>query len=240
MLSILPTLSVRRFLTGVFALLVATAIGPTAHAAPVKTGHVVAELVADETALVPGTTTTVALRLSIESGWHTYWRNPGESGLPTTLDWHLPPGYAAGDILWPAPHALPAGPLMNYGYEGEVFHLVPLSVPANATPGAAATLAARADWLVCKETCIPEGADLTLDLPVANRAENSRWHDAIAATRAALPGPLPGGWQASATASGSVITLSLTTPSNASDPGRLQFFAIADRQIGRASCRERV
>jgi thiol:disulfide interchange protein DsbD len=211
-----------------------------AHAAPVRTGHVTAELVSDLAALVPGTTTTLALRLAIDRGWHTYWRNPGETGLPTTLDWHLPPGYAAGDIAWPAPRALPAGPLMNYGYEGEVFHLVPVTVPASAAPGSRVALAARADWLVCKETCIPEGADLTLELPVAAVAEPSRWHDAIAATRAALPAPLPSGWQAHASASGAVITLTLDAPANAGDPGRLQFFAVDERRIEPSAAQKRV
>src|SRR4051812_22367010 len=114
----------RRLLLSALPALLVLAFG--AQAASVKTAHVTAELVAEPTAFVPGTTATVALRLAIEPGWHTYWRNPGESGLPTTLAWRLPPGYAAGDILWPAPRALPAGPLVNYGYEGEVFHLVPL------------------------------------------------------------------------------------------------------------------
>ncbi|HSC23737.1 MAG TPA: thioredoxin family protein [Casimicrobiaceae bacterium] len=213
------------------ALLVVMATSGPAHAAVVKTGHVEAELVADGTALVPGAITTVALRLAIEPGWHTYWRNPGESGLPTTLEWRLPPGYAAGAIEWPAPRALPVGPLMNYGYEGQVFHLVPLTVPSNAAIGTNATIGAHAEWLVCKETCIPEAADLTLALPVAVRGEPSRWHDAIAATRAALPAPLPAGWQAGASASGAVVTLTLTPPDGAPDPGRLQFFAQDDRRI---------
>ena len=212
----------------VAALALATTLG---HAATVRTDHVTAELVADGTALVPGTTTTVALRLAIDRGWHTYWRNPGESGLPTTLAWRLPPGYAAGDIAWPAPKALSAGPLVNYGYEGEVFHLVPLTVPAGATLGATATLAARADWLVCKETCVPESADLSLDLPVAREAAPSRWHDAIAATQAALPQPLPASWSAQATANGARIALALTAPANARDPGALQFFAYDERRI---------
>ena len=213
------------------ATLLVAALTPVAHAAPVKTGHVTAELVSDGTALVPGSTTTLALRLVIDPGWHTYWRNPGESGLPTTLAWHLPPGYSAGDIVWPAPRESPAGPLINYGYEGEVFHLVPLEVPVDAKPGAIAALATRADWLVCKETCIPEGADLTLELPIARQAHASQWHDAIAATRAALPAPLPAGWRADATANGSVIALRLTPPANAPDPGRLYYFADADHRI---------
>ncbi|HLW11927.1 MAG TPA: protein-disulfide reductase DsbD domain-containing protein, partial [Casimicrobiaceae bacterium] len=222
------------------ATLLVAALTPAAHAAPVKTGHVTAELVSDGTALVPGSTTTLALRLAIDPGWHTYWRNPGESGLPTTLAWHLPPGYSAGDIVWPAPRELPAGPLINYGYEGEVFHLVPLGVPADAKPGATAALAARADWLVCRETCIPESADLTLELPIGTRANASQWHDAIAATRAALPAPLPAGWRADATANGSVIALRLTPPANAPDPGRLYYFADADRRVEASSPQTRV
>src|SRR5664279_5701955 len=148
------------------ALLAATllsAMAGTVAAAPVKTQHVEAELVPERTAFVPGQTTTVALRLRMEDGWHTYWQNPGDSGLPTTLAWTLPAGVTAGPIQWPAPHALPVGPLVNYGYEGEVLHLVELK----ATPALAAgnaTLKARADWLVCRETCIPDGADLTLVL----------------------------------------------------------------------------
>jgi len=204
----------------VTALALAHAVG----AAPVQTGQVTAELVADQTALVPGTTTTVALRLAIAPGWHTYWRNPGESGLPTTLAWKLPPGFAAGDIVWPAPRALPAGPLVNYGYEGNVLHVVPLTVPDDAQPGSTATLAARADWLVCKETCIPEGADLTLALPVAAQADpDPRWHAPIAATRDALPMPAPQAWDARAVANGSTITLSFAP--GAADPGRVWFFA---------------
>ena len=99
-------------------------------AAPVRTAHVEAELVAAKTALVPGEPLTVALRLGVEKGWHTYWRNPGDSGLPTTLEWKLPNGVSAGPIEWPAPRLLPAGPLLNYGYVNEALHLVTLT----ATP----------------------------------------------------------------------------------------------------------
>jgi thiol:disulfide interchange protein DsbD len=120
---------------------------------------------------------------------------------------------------------------MNYGYEGEVLHLVPLTVPADAQPGTRATLSARADWLVCKETCIPEGADLALELPVAAEAVASKWHDAIEATKAALPRPLPSNWRATATADGPTIALEIVPPPGGKDPGRLQFFANDDRRI---------
>src|SRR4030095_13126552 len=118
-------------------------------AAPVKTAHVEAELVAAQTALVPGEPLTVALRLSMQKGWHTYWQNPGDSGLPTTLEWKLPSEISAGPIEWPAPHALPAGPLVNYGYDGEVLHLVQLTPPQTRGTGATAGAAARAHWAPC-------------------------------------------------------------------------------------------
>src|SRR5512133_1471814 len=83
---------------------------------PVRTEHVEAELVAERTAITPGVPLTVALRLKLAAGWHTYWQNPGASGLPTALAWELPEGVSAGEIRWPAPHPMHAGPLVNYGY----------------------------------------------------------------------------------------------------------------------------
>ncbi|HSD00509.1 MAG TPA: protein-disulfide reductase DsbD domain-containing protein, partial [Casimicrobiaceae bacterium] len=112
-------------------------------AAAVRTPHVEAELVSESAAVVAGHRTTIALRLKIEDGWHTYWRNPGDSGLPTTIEWKLPPGFSAGAIQWPAPQALQVGPLVNYGYEGTVLHLVTLDVPGELRPGDVAELAAR-------------------------------------------------------------------------------------------------
>jgi thiol:disulfide interchange protein DsbD len=210
------------------ALLATLLSGSRVEAAPVRTPNVEAELVAERSALVPGETATVALRLKIRERWHTYWQNPGDSGLPTTLDWKLPAGMQAGPIQWPAPKALPAGPLVNYGYEGEVFHLVDLVVPAHLSPGQPVTLAARADWLVCEETCIPEGADLALTLPVAQAADvDPKWGGRIAATRAALPKPLVG-WNATATGEGDKVRLTLAPTGPAADPGRLHFFPSRD------------
>ena len=205
------------------ALALASAV--VARAAPVRTEHVEAEIVADQAAVAPGSTFTAALRLRIAPGWHTYWRNPGDSGLPTTLDWKLPPGWRAGAIEWPAPHALPAGPLVNYGYEGEVLHLVPVTVPQDAAIGSRVTLPVHAEWLVCRETCIPEGADLALELPVAAApAADTRNGPAIASTRAALPRPLQD-WTAAAKGEGAQIALALTPGAGAADPGTVRFFA---------------
>ncbi len=223
---------------GVAALTLATTVGAT----PSRTQHVEAELVAARTALVPGEPLTVALRLAIDKGWHTYWRNPGDSGLPTTIAWKLPAGVVAGPIEWPAPKALPAGPLVNYGYEGEVLHLVDLTADRTVAPGGSVTLNARADWLVCKETCIPEGADLALTLPVAASSDpDPRWGAAIAAAKRALPQPLAS-WKASAEGRGGTVALKLEPPPGAGDPGRRALLPVCgrpDRAFGAADLESR-
>ncbi len=191
-------------------------------AAPVRTAHVEAELVAEQSALIPGRPNTVALRLVMERGWHTYWQNAGDSGLPTTLAWKLPDGLNAGPIQWPAPRALPVGPLVNYGYEGEVLLLSDIATVPDFLSGKTVTLSARADWLVCKEICIPEGADLSLSLPViadaAQVQRDARWSDAIAKARASLPRPADD-WSVTATGRGSTVELHLVSKT-AAVPGR--------------------
>jgi thiol:disulfide interchange protein DsbD len=143
----------------------------------------------------------------------------------------------AGSIQWPAPQALHVGPLVNYGYEGEVLLLADIASSADIAGQTAITLAARADWLVCKEVCIPEGADLTLSLPVAPKGgaatADSRWAASIAKTRASFPRALQG-WDVSAKARGSTVDLSFRPASGAAVPadvGKLRFFAYSAGQI---------
>ena len=161
------------------------------RAAPVTTPHVKSELVAETTGVAPGSTVYVAVAQSLEKGWHTYWRNPGDAGEATKIAWTLPSGWRAGDIVWPAPRRLPVGPIMNYGYEGKVLLPVPIEVPAGAKPGASATLSAVVDYLVCAQVCIPGSATLSLTLPVVAGvpAADPRWGGAIARALAAAPKP---------------------------------------------------
>jgi thiol:disulfide interchange protein/DsbC/DsbD-like thiol-disulfide interchange protein len=224
-----------RFLPFVFGCLIAAVLALPAAAAPVRSAHVEAELVPEQSALTPGRPLTVALRLAMERGWHTYWQNPGDSGLPTTLAWKLPDGLSAGAIQWPAPRALPVGPLVNYGYEDEVLLLTDVVVAPDFASGRMVSLNARADWLVCKEICIPEGADLSLTLPVASRAEpDPRWAGPIARTRAALPRPLQG-WDLAATGHGAQVDLALTARAGAGDPGDVRFFPFSEGKIEAAA-----
>src|ERR1700730_189341 len=126
-----------------------------------------AELVAEAAALTPATTLWVDLHLQIKPGWHIYWRNPGDSGLPTAIEWNLPPRFLAGDISWPVPERFVQGGIGNYGYAGSAGLLVPISAPEELVAGDTAVLAAEASWLVCADICIPGGAKLSLSLPVA-------------------------------------------------------------------------
>ncbi len=184
-------------------------LAQAALAAPVRTEHVDAELIAEHSAAEPGKTFTVALRLKIIPHWHTYWRNPGDSGEPTSLEWRLPAGWSAGAIQWPTPRRLPAGPLMNFGYENEVLHLVDIAVPADASHDN--VLAARASWLVCNpERCIPESADLAIAVPLGTGNQNA--HAAEIATARALLPIKADGWRVTASKRKNGVELAIILP----------------------------
>ncbi|GAM98487.1 cytochrome c-type biogenesis protein DsbD [alpha proteobacterium U9-1i] len=170
------------------ALTVVFALSVPAIAQPVRTDNVEVEFHSARAAIAPGETFTIVLRQNIREHWHTYWRNPGDSGEPTEITWSLPPGWSAGDIQWPAPEAIPFDVLVNYGYSGEVLFPVTLTAPANLRPGENVTLSANVYMLVCSDICIPEEADLTLTLSVdAQGRDDTIWAPRIAEAIAALP-----------------------------------------------------
>ncbi len=172
-------------------LLVSPAFAVTGNV--VATGNVKAHLVSEVSSIGPGQSFWVALDLNIRDGWHTYWRNPGDSGQATSLVWQLPAGFTAGDIVWTTPHRFELPPLVNYGYATHAVHLVEIKAPVDIKPGTPATLTAKASWLVCSDVCIPEDADLRLTLPVAGAAGGVNASDAalFTAARGDLPGAAP-------------------------------------------------
>ncbi len=123
-----------------------------------------AELVA-ESAPQPGETWMVALHFTpVSQEWHGYWSNPGDAGLGMQLDWEMPEGWTAGEPLYPLPHRLVVGGLMNHVYEGEYAVLVPIAVPSGAAVANVAPLKLTARYLACTDTiCVPQQAQLTLD-----------------------------------------------------------------------------
>ena len=189
----------RRLLALLLALIAVPAFAQSpAHAqAVVQTENVRAELLADVSAVKEGEPFWAALRQTIRPKWHTYWKNPGESGLPTEIAWKLPEGAKAGPIVWPRPHLYDIGGVINYGFQDEAVLLVQITPPANLAGDF--KLAADANWLVCEDVCIPEDAKLALTLPVT--AAGAPASPAAPATRAIFDKarqqvPMPSPWPA--------------------------------------------
>ncbi len=183
--------------------------------------YVEIELIADKRVAAPGQTFWVALRQKIVPGWHTYWRNPGDSGEPTKITWSLPEGFTASDIHWPVPDAIPVGPLLNHGYSNEVLLLTQITVPQSAE--GRVTLSADSTWLVCKEICIPETGKASVDITIASPAQVSQ--DAVTLTHAVSKLPKEAPWQAYVSADETSVRLTLSDAGL--DPGRvakLHFF----------------
>lgn len=202
------------------------ALALPAGAAPVQQPHSQAELVPERAAVTPGRPLTIGLHLRLEDGWHVYWKNPGDAGMPTSIAWTLPEGFSAGPMQWPAPRRIDVPPLTSYGYEGEVMHLTEIQVPAGLAPGTQVPIRARADWLVCKEICIPASADFSVALPVSSVAAGAdpHWADAFATARNAGPLPLAG-WQTTAYRAGNSLLLRISPEAGGAPPlRRLEFF----------------
>ena len=112
-------------------------------------------LLAEPAAIVPGEPFTVGIRLSMKEHWHTYWRNPGDSGEPAQVTWKLPQGFAVGDLEWPAPSLIRVGPAASFGYEGEAILLARVTPPRDLKSGTTVRLAADVAYLVCEKILHP-------------------------------------------------------------------------------------
>ena len=170
------------------ALCVALPLAAQEQSALVETPQAQARLLAyAPDGVGPGKKVWLGLEMRHQPHWHTYWQNPGDSGLPTRLGWTLPEGVQAGAIHWPAPHKLPLGPMVNYGFEGDLLLPVPLALPATL-PAGPLKIQLRADWLVCKDVCIPEFGEFELKLPQggALNSHAARFEEARAAEPQAL------------------------------------------------------
>jgi thiol:disulfide interchange protein len=152
--------------------------------------HVEAQLVAETEHAVPGESLWLALRMDHDENWHTYWMNPGDAGKPTEITWQLPEGLEAGEIVWPVPERfeLPAD-LVDFGYTDEIFLLTEISIPENYS-ATSLQISAEAQWLECEDICIPGGANVSLDIPVAGNGQtvaDTRWVQGFDSVRKDLP-----------------------------------------------------
>ena len=133
----------------ILLLTLALSLGPAAGAPSVSSPHARAELIADTDSVAPGQESWLGLRFELESGWHIYWINPGDSGEPPRVQWHLPAGFRVGSV--------------DYGYEGEALLMASIQPPSELAVGDSVKFEATVKWLVCRETCIPPQGVLIYD-----------------------------------------------------------------------------
>lgn len=135
------------------------------YAAAGENAHTQVELISDIQSIQPGRSFWVAVHMTMEDGWQTYWKNPGDSGLPTQIEWQLPVGFSAGEIHWPYPQRFDYPEVTSYGYKGEVL-LISEIIPPAALPTRPVTLKAHVKWMACGKICVPGESDVALTLPV--------------------------------------------------------------------------
>jgi thiol:disulfide interchange protein DsbD len=179
----------------------------------VRTDYMETELVVETTSIKPGQPFWAGLRMKMDEHWHTYWRNPADSGLPTEIHWTLPDGFRSGEINWPYPQKIVLDILASYGYEGETMLLVEITPPADLEPGGTVDIGAFASWLVCADICLPGESGYQVTLPVSEDPPgiDERWTDLFTRIREDLPVQVPG-WAVEAAISDSTVALHASPP----------------------------
>jgi len=164
-----------RILLVSFLMWIASSSAFASQSIPMDTGKVTAQLVTSHDEIAPGQTFQVALKTVLDDKWHTYWRNPGDSGEPVQISWEVSESLTYKDIVWPLPSPIATGPIINYGFEGTPFFPVEFTLSERAQPGSVVTISADVYYLVCYDVCIPESAKLSLPLLVGEAIADTRW-----------------------------------------------------------------
>jgi len=195
-----------------------------------------ASLVSENASVAPGKPFWVAVDMQPEAGWHTYWINPGDTGLPTRIHWQLPPGSSNTDILWPIPSAEAVPPMVNYGFGHEHLLLTEITPAQDIAPGTDFAMSARVDWLVCQDVCIPGHANVALSLPVRNTPQpDSTWLNRFADARHQLPLQRDH-WRGRFKADSTLVSVLLDTPGfDAARVEKLEFFPAAKELVNHAA-----
>ena len=159
-------------------------------ALPVSAANTTARLLLSHDSARPGETIWAGVPLRMAPKWHTYWENGGDSGAATKLDWTLPAGVSAGDILWPVPERYDTAGLVTYVYHGEAVLLIPIAIAADAAPGPI-EIKAKASWLECAELCLPASAQIAARLIIGAESKPSASAPGIEAAKQKLPASKP-------------------------------------------------
>lgn len=191
--------------------------------------HAKVELIAEQNTAPAGKPLWVGVLFRLDPGWHIYWKNPGDSGQPPQVEWQLPQGFTAGSILWPVPIRMVTGSIVDYGYEGQVLLMVPISSQSKQNtmlPNASADL----KYIVCREICIPGKAHLAL-VPSPN-SDDKQLLSLFRQTRQELPKPMPRSWKLVVESNKSQFILTVRGGSQIS---KASFFPMEPDQVDNSS-----
>ena len=201
----------------------------------VPNNHVETQMIPDVSALSSQGAFWIALRMKMEEGWHTYWKNPGDSGLSTTIQWDLPAGFKADEILWPVPRKIEAPPLMTYGYDHEIYLLTRIHPSSEIKPGETTVVNAMAKWLACESICVPEHAHFTLEFPVmVDQTQDHAWQELWPSVEENLPLPendWKDSWNIHFSSTDKKIFLHLTSRRLQAEPLSNLYFFPEDREF---------
>ena len=199
--------------------------------------HARVELLARQNAVAAGSDLQFGVHFILEKGWHIYWINPGDSGQPPSFKWHLPAGFTAVEIQWPRPERMqPSKALTDYGYRDEILLPLTIHAPSSVSNRTPVEFGVEVKWLICREVCIPEHAELRLSLPVAATASADPQHAQLfEKTDKLLPQPLPRAWKASVTSRKGEFLLTIRTGKPIT---KAEFFPLDPGQIDNAAPQE--
>jgi len=185
------------------------------YASPQDAEYTEAELISEVNSIKAGEAFWVALKLNMKPGWHVYWRNPGDTGIPVTINWDNPEGFSASEIHWPHPILFDLAGFISYCYENETFLLVQITPPNNLQTGDEVLLKASAEWLACKDICVPEDTEVSIKLTVTSGDPEINDQLKPTFTKARTNLPLPDSdWTIEASSQNNMLVISATPPDN--------------------------
>lgn len=175
--------------------------------------HVHARLLSEVNSVQPGADIWLAVEAKMDKGWHIYWRNVGDTGLETAVEWTLPQGFSAGALQWPYPERIVEDPLVVYGYHGTKYFLTQIHVSRNVKVNRPVTIKAKLSWLVCAEVCVPGDTTMTIELPIKNTVPetDTRYAQLFSDARHQLP-IKPGDWKIEAAVEGDKLLIQAVPP----------------------------
>ncbi len=173
------------------------------------------QLVPETTAIVPGQPFRVGLFIQHQPGWHTYWRQPGIVGVPTSITWELPAGFTAGELEYPEPESVLMFRIKAQGYERDVLLQTQITPPADLKPGQTIPLKGKATWMCCGNSCHPGHMGIELKMPVEKESRpDPQWHPLFEKERQAYA-QISSAWQVSAIEEGLKVTVTLSPATDA-------------------------